>query len=52
LGYLPQSDKSAVTKAQSTICAIKKILNILKDKGVVTICSYIGMMTGRGKSGL
>ncbi len=42
LGYLPKSDKSAVTKAKSTICALEKILNMLQDKGVVTICSYTG----------
>lgn len=46
LGYLPNSDKIAVTKAQSTICALEKILNMLSDKGVVTICSYIGHDNG------
>lgn len=42
LGYLPNSDKNTATVAKSTICALEKILNMLADKGVVTICSYIG----------
>ncbi len=42
LGYLPNSDKNTATKAKSTICALENILNMLTDKGVVTICSYVG----------
>ncbi len=42
LGYLPNSDKNTITKAKSTIYAIEMILNMLADKGVVTICSYVG----------
>lgn len=42
LGYLPGSDKNTATKAKSTICALENILNMIADKGVVTICSYVG----------
>lgn len=42
LGYLPKGDHSIVTKATSTIKAIKSTLQLLKPKGLVSIIIYYG----------
>lgn len=40
LGYLPSGDKSIITKYDSTISAIDKILNYLDKDGVISIICY------------
>lgn len=43
LGYLPYSDDlSIITKAESTIEAIHKLLGLLKKDGIITIAVYDG----------
>ncbi|WP_200415880.1 tRNA (mnm(5)s(2)U34)-methyltransferase [Virgibacillus salexigens] len=42
LGYLPKSDKSIVTKGQSTINAINTILQYLKTSGLIVLVVYHG----------
>ncbi|BAC14264.1 hypothetical conserved protein [Oceanobacillus iheyensis HTE831] len=42
LGYLPRSDKSIITKPDSTIEAIQKILTKLKKDGIIVIVVYYG----------
>ncbi|GLO66975.1 methyltransferase domain-containing protein [Oceanobacillus kimchii] len=42
LGYLPRSDKSIITKPDSTIEAIQKILAKLKKDGLIVIVVYYG----------
>jgi len=42
LGYLPKSDKSVITKAESTISAVETILTFLKKHGVVVLVVYHG----------
>src|SRR5690625_3075486 len=42
LGYLPKSDKTIITKADSTIEAIKKLLAHLKKRGIIVLVVYHG----------
>ena len=42
LGYLPKSDKSIITMAETTLQAIKKGLARLRKGGLVTIMVYYG----------
>ncbi|MDO4635226.1 MAG: class I SAM-dependent methyltransferase [Streptococcus sp.] len=42
LGYLPQADKSVVTKSQTTLLALEKIIDMLEHKGRVAIMVYYG----------
>ncbi|MDY0408746.1 class I SAM-dependent methyltransferase [Virgibacillus soli] len=42
LGYLPRSDKTIITKSESTLQAIQQILDYLKTNGVVVIVIYYG----------
>lgn len=42
LGYLPRSDKKIITKPDSTITAIEKILSKLKIGGVTVLVIYSG----------
>lgn len=42
LGYLPNSDKSIITKKESTIKAIDSALKILEPKGIISILCYYG----------
>lgn len=47
LGYLPHSDDlSIITKAESTITAIHKLLSLLKKGGIITIAVYDGHKGG------
>lgn len=46
LGYLPNSDKTVKTQYESTIQAIKIILNKLSDIGRIFISAYIGHDNG------
>lgn len=48
LGYLPYSDDlSVITKPESTVEAIHKMLGLLKKKGVITISVYDGHEGGK-----
>lgn len=42
LGYLPRSDKTIITKPDSTITAIEKLLPLLKKNGVIVLVVYAG----------
>lgn len=42
LGYLPRAKHQIITKADTTIEAIKKGLELLKPNGVMSIAMYIG----------
>ncbi|CRH90550.1 SAM-dependent methyltransferase [Chlamydia trachomatis] len=42
LGYLPSADKSIITQPQTTICAIEKILELLKVGGRLSLMIYYG----------
>lgn len=42
LGYLPKGDKNIVTKAETTVEAIKQALSLVKKGGVVSIMVYYG----------
>lgn len=42
LGYLPKGDKNIVTKAETTVQAIKQALSLIKKGGVVSIMVYYG----------
>lgn len=46
LGYLPGGDHNIHTKAQTTIEAIQKSLNLLHDKGFISITIYYGKNSG------
>lgn len=45
-GYLPGGDHSICTHAESSIKAIEEGLNLLKKKGVMSLCIYHGGDTG------
>lgn len=47
LGYLPRSDKSIITKADSTISALDAILLKLKPQGLVVLVIYYGHPGGK-----
>ena len=48
LGYLPYSDDlSVITKAESTIAAIHKLLGLLRKDGIITISVYDGHEGGK-----
>ncbi|MGB4312726.1 MAG: class I SAM-dependent methyltransferase [Natronincolaceae bacterium] len=42
LGYLPQGDRSIITKPGSTIKGIKSVLKLLKPGGIISIIMYYG----------
>ncbi|SFL13143.1 class I SAM-dependent methyltransferase [Halanaerobium salsuginis] len=42
LGYLPGGDKSIITRADSTIIAVKKLLKLIKQGGIVILVIYSG----------
>lgn len=46
LGYLPGSDKSIITKSESTILAIEGILSHMKQNGIVVLVVYHGHKGG------
>jgi hypothetical protein len=50
LGYLPHSDKSVVTKAQSTIEALNAIEPMLARNAIVSILAYVGHQAGLDES--
>lgn len=47
LGYLPRSDKTIITKPDSTLTAIEKLLPLLKKNGVIVLVVYAGHPGGR-----
>lgn len=42
LGYLPGSDKTVVTKPDSTIAAVEQLLQIMAPEGIIVIVIYHG----------
>jgi tRNA A58 N-methylase Trm61 len=42
LGYLPGSNKTVITKSESTLAALNAALQILSPQGVITILAYPG----------
>lgn len=42
LGYLPGGDKQIVTKAETTISAIKQLIEIMKPEGIIILVIYHG----------
>lgn len=42
LGYLPGSDKSVITRSESTILAVEGILSHMKQNGIVVLVVYHG----------
>ena len=50
LGYLPNSDKTITTRADSTIESLEKILSLLRKKGRVLITIYPGHAQGKIES--
>lgn len=42
LGYLPRSDKRIITKPESTLIAVEKLLYLLKQNGVLILVVYAG----------
>lgn len=47
LGYLPGGNKSIVTKAATTISAIKQLLTVLQPRGLIIIVIYHGHDEGK-----
>ncbi|MBN2547116.1 MAG: class I SAM-dependent methyltransferase [Spirochaetes bacterium] len=50
LGYLPDADRSIITTPQSTIIALRKVMKLLKNEGLITIVSYIEHQGGYEES--
>jgi len=46
LGYLPRGDHSIATKAETTIIALKKAMDLLVPGGIITVVIYYGGDTG------
>ncbi len=46
LGYLPNGDKSIVTKPASTISAIEQLFSLLKPEGIIVLVIYHGHPEG------
>ncbi len=42
LGYLPGSDKSVITKTNTTLAALKTACQLLKKSGIITMVAYPG----------
>lgn len=47
LGFLPGHDKKIVTSVKSTIPAIKKAIDLVKENGIVSVTTYTGHAEGR-----
>jgi len=52
LGYLPGSDKTVITQASSTLSALNQSLQLLADKGIITVAAYPGHAGGDTESNL
>ncbi len=46
LGYLPGSDKGMVTRKETTICALRAFMGMLRPGGVITLHLYAGHSGG------
>ncbi|TCO79799.1 class I SAM-dependent methyltransferase [Marinisporobacter balticus] len=46
LGYLPKGDHQIITKAETTLVALKKSLKLLKRNGIITMVIYYGHLGG------
>jgi len=46
LGYLPGSDKSVITRADSTLLALNQSITLLAPSGIITITAYPGHQGG------
>ncbi|MEM1297287.1 MAG: class I SAM-dependent methyltransferase [Verrucomicrobiota bacterium] len=42
LGYLPGSDKSCITRAETTVAALQNALACLDTEGIITLVVYVG----------
>lgn len=51
LGYLPGSDKSIITQAESTIPALEAACKLLMPGGIITIVTYPGHTGGDRETG-
>ncbi|MDN6071215.1 MAG: class I SAM-dependent methyltransferase [Lactococcus plantarum] len=47
LGYLPKSDKKLITRANTTLTALRKLLTMLSNKGRIAIMIYYGHEGGK-----
>ncbi|MCU5746849.1 class I SAM-dependent methyltransferase [Staphylococcus sp. SQ8-PEA] len=47
LGYLPKSDKSIITRPDSTIAAIEAIFDLLAPEGIIVLVIYHGHEGGK-----
>lgn len=50
LGYLPLSDKSIVTRVESSLPAIRTASNMLRPGGILTVLAYVGHDGGRAEA--
>lgn len=47
LGYLPGSDKSCITRTETTLAALEQALSLLKPAGLLSVVAYPGHAGGR-----
>lgn len=47
LGYLPKSDHQLTTMKESTLCALKKALKLLRKNGLILLVAYPGHPEGK-----
>jgi len=47
LGYLPGGNHEIVTKEETTISALEKSLNLLKENGLLLVTTYLGHNEGK-----
>ena len=47
LGYLPGSDETVITRAETTLMAVKKILTMLSKGGLLLLVVYVGHDGGK-----
>ena len=47
LGYLPGSDKSHITRQESTLAALSQAMDLLTPNGMISIIAYTGHHGGR-----
>ena len=50
LGYLPKADKRITTHIEDVLVALKKSMELLSPKGIITICVYPGHEEGMKES--
>ncbi len=50
LGYLPGSDKSFITRTESTLSALNQSLEMLSNSGILSVVLYPGHQGGRDES--